>query len=160
MTQTITFGNFKGGVGKTSNSTLVSLDLSNRGYKTLLVDLDPQGNATNLLLNTKVNIDGKVGHFKKSLMASIEDGDLTQSLIHIKNFDILASALTLLFSHAIWKKSKTIMNASKNSVILSNQLEDTYDYVIIDTPPTISLITDSALYASDYCVIVMQNSWT
>ncbi|WP_267887267.1 ParA family protein [Levilactobacillus brevis] len=64
MTQTITFGNFKGGVGKTSNSTLVALDLSNRGYKTLLVDLDPQGNATNLLLNTKVNIDGKVAILK------------------------------------------------------------------------------------------------
>ena len=45
MTQTITFGNFKGGVGKTSNSTLVALDLSNRGYKTLL-GFGPQGNAT------------------------------------------------------------------------------------------------------------------
>ena len=56
MTQVITFGNFKGGVGKTSNSTMVALELSNRDFKTLLVDLDPQGNATNLYLKTKLNM--------------------------------------------------------------------------------------------------------
>ncbi len=157
MTQTITFGNFKGGVGKTSNSTLVALDLSDRGYKTLLVDLDPQGNATNLLLNTKVNIDGKVGHFKKSLMASIEDGDLTQSLIHIKeDFDILASAPDFALFPRYMEKIKDYNERVKEFSNLIKPIKEKYDYVIIDTPPTISLITDSALYASDYCVIVMQ----
>ena len=75
MTQVITFGNFKGGVGKTSNSTMVALELSNRDFKTLLVDLDPQGNATNLYLKTKLNISNEVGHFDKTLMSL--------SLIHI-----------------------------------------------------------------------------
>ena len=76
MTQVITFGNFKGGVGKTANSTMVALELSNRDFKTLLIDLDPQGNATNIYLKTKANLTDTVGHFKKTLMASIEDNDL------------------------------------------------------------------------------------
>ena len=69
MTQVITFGNFKGGVGKTSNSTMVALELSNRDFKTLLVDLDPQGNATNLYLKTKLNISNE------DLLSVIEDLD-------------------------------------------------------------------------------------
>lgn len=71
--------------------------------------MDSQGNATNLLLNTKINIDGKVGHFKKPLMASIEDGDLTQSLIHIKeDFDILASAPDFSLFPRYMKKSQRL----------------------------------------------------
>jgi len=157
MTQVITFGNFKGGVGKTSNSTLVALELSNRNKKTLLLDLDPQGNATNLLLNTKANIDGEVSQFKTSLMTSIQENDLSKSLISIKpNLDLLASAPDFSLYPRYMEKIKYYNTRVKELDNLLKDLKEEYDYVIIDTPPTISLITDSALYASDYCVIVMQ----
>lgn len=157
MTQVITFGNFKGGVGKTSNSTMVALELSNRGYQTLLVDLDPQGNATNLYLKTKLNISNEVGHFKKTLMASIEDGDLSNSLINIKeHLDLLASAPDFALYPRYMEKHHEYLDRVTAFNTLLNPLKEKYDYIIIDIPPTISLITDSALYASDYCLIIMQ----
>ena len=66
MTQVITFGNFKGGVGKTSNSTMVALELSNRDFKTLLVDLDPQGNAVAALL---ICLNPALNYCRKLLMS-------------------------------------------------------------------------------------------
>lgn len=47
MAKIITFGNFKGGTGKTTNPTMIAKTLSDKGYKTLLIDMVPQGNATN-----------------------------------------------------------------------------------------------------------------
>ncbi|WP_363472123.1 AAA family ATPase [Companilactobacillus musae] len=157
MAQVITFGNFKGGVGKTSNSTMVALELSNRKYKTLLVDLDPQGNATNIYLKTKSNLVNNVGHFDKTLMSSIEESDLTGSLINIKdNLDLLASAPDFSLYPRYMEKFKDYNDRVTRFNSLLKPLKEKYDYIIIDIPPTISLITDSALYASDYCLIVMQ----
>ena len=52
MAKVITYGNFKGGTGKTTNSAMMAYMLSKLGYKTLLADLDPQANATSLYLHT------------------------------------------------------------------------------------------------------------
>ena len=52
MTHTLLFANFKGGVGKTTNSVMTAYELSKLGYKTLVCDLDPQANATQLLRRT------------------------------------------------------------------------------------------------------------
>ena len=56
MTRVITTGNFKGGVGKTTNAVMFSYTLSKMNLKTLLIDFDPQANATDLLLTTKKNV--------------------------------------------------------------------------------------------------------
>lgn len=157
MTRIITPGNFKGGVGKTSNSTLISYVLSNKGYKTLLVDLDPQGNATNLMLQTKANLEDNVSPFEQSLMKSVEEDDLSKSIINIKeNFDLLASAPDFSLFPRYMEKINKYNDRVKYFSKLLDKIKDQYDYIIIDTPPTISLFTDSALYASDYCLIVMQ----
>lgn len=68
----ITFSNFKGGTGKTTNSTMTGIELARRGYKTLLIDLDPQANATNLYLKTKNNVGGEVTSFDETLMTAIK----------------------------------------------------------------------------------------
>lgn len=157
MAQVITFGNFKGGVGKTSNSTMVALELSKRNYKTLLVDLDPQGNATTLYLNTKANITDEMVSFHKSLMASVEESDLSNSIINImENLDLMASAPDFSLYPRYMEKFKDYNERVKQFDKLLTPIKPNYDYIIIDIPPTISLITDSALYASDYTLIVMQ----
>lgn len=157
MAQVITLGNFKGGVGKTANSTMIALELSKKGYKTLLVDLDPQGNATNIYLKTRANLTNNIVHFKTTLMASIEDGDLSTSLINIKdNLDLLASSSDFALYPRYMEKYKDYTQRVREFSNLLQSLKEQYDYILIDTPPTAGLITDSALYASDYCIIVMQ----
>lgn len=156
--RTITFGNFKGGTGKTSNCTLSGLEFAKRGLKTLLVDLDPQANATNLYLKTKENIDNKVVTFKETLMAAIQDKDLEKIIIPIMdNLDLLPSAADFsLYPRYMEQVKANYVDRVHYLDSLLAPLKEKYDIILIDIPPTISLLTDSALYTSDYCVIVLQ----
>lgn len=156
--RTITFGNLKGGTGKTSNSTMSGIELARRGYKTLLIDLDPQANATNLYLKTKENVDGQIVSFEKTFMAAIEKKDLQATIIPIiDHLDVLPSSADFSLYPRYMEKKDPDYNARVRYLDeLIKPLKEKYDYIIIDIPPTISLITDSALYASDYCLIVLQ----
>lgn len=159
MSTTLTFGNFKGGTGKTTNATMTGIELSNRNQKTLLIDLDPQANATNLYLKTKQNIDSnEFVTFDKTLMAGIRDENLYETIINIKdNLDILPSAADFsLYPRYMETKKASYQERVEYLSELIEPLKEKYDWILIDIPPTISLITDSALYASDYCLIVLQ----
>lgn len=158
MTKIITFGNFKGGVGKTTNATQVAYELSKRGANTLLLDLDPQANATNIMLKTKANLTDKIDQFDSSLMAAIQNKDLSKALVNItSNLDLIGSSADFsLFPRVMEKQFSKYIDRVKYLNELLSPITKNYDYVIIDVPPTISLITDAALYASDWCVIVMQ----
>lgn len=156
--RTITFGNFKGGTGKTSNCTLSGLEFAKLGYKTLLIDLDPQANATNLYLKTKENIDQTIVSFKKTLMTAIKDRNLQDIIISIMdNLDLLPSAADFsLYPRYMEQVKSGYIDRVHYLDSLLKPLKEKYDIILIDIPPTISLLTDSALYASDYCVIVLQ----
>ena len=158
MTEIITFGNFKGGVGKTTNATQAAYELSKRGKKTLLLDLDPQANATNIMLKTKVNLTDEIFQFDSSLMSAIQSKDLTKALVNItKNLDLIGSSADFsLFPRVMERQFSKYIDRVTHLNKLLKPIAQKYDYVIIDVPPTISLITDAALYASDWCVIVMQ----
>ncbi|TPR50744.1 ParA family protein [Apilactobacillus micheneri] len=158
MTTTITLGNFKGGVGKTTSACLIAYQLADKGYKTLIADLDPQGNATNMMLKTKANIDDKIAVFEQSLMKSVEEKDLNKSIIDIKdNLDLLASAPDFAMYPRYMESISDYNERVKYLQKLFSGIKKEYDYIILDTPPTVmSLFTDSALYMSDYCLIVMQ----
>ena len=80
----VTFGNFKGGTGKTTNSTMIAHALSMKGYKVLLCDQDPQANATSLYLKTKALETDEIVAFNKTLMAAIQEEDLGQIVTEIK----------------------------------------------------------------------------
>jgi len=159
MAEIITFGNFKGGVGKTTNATQVAYELARRGKKTLLMDLDPQANATNIMLKTKANLDNELGHFQASLMSAVEQQNLSLAIIKVKdNLDLMGSAPDFaLFPRYMENKfkEKYIDRVQYLSTLIRPTAEN-YDYVVIDIPPTISLITDAALYASDWCLVIMQ----
>ena len=72
----VTFGNFKGGTGKTTNSTMIAHALATMGYKVLLCDQDPQANATSLYLKTKALETDEIVPFNKTLMAAIQEETL------------------------------------------------------------------------------------
>ena len=156
---TITIGNLKGGVGKTTTATQVAFTLAQKGYKVLLADLDPQSNSTNILLKTKLNFDKDAStQIDSSLMESIRNKDLSKSLISItSNLDLLGSSADFaLFPRFAEQMYRNYLERVKIFDKLLKPLKSNYDYIIVDVPPTVSLLTDTALYASDWVLIVVQ----
>lgn len=155
----VTFGNFKGGTGKTTNSTMIAHALSTQGYKVLLCDQDPQANATSLYLKTKALESDDLVAFNKTLMAAIQEEDLGQIVTPIKeNLYLLPSFSDFaLYPRFLEKKfpDDTIARVQYFSTLIE-PLKKEYDFIFIDVPPTISIITDAALYASDFVVVVLQ----
>ncbi|RUL47440.1 ParA family protein [Lysinibacillus antri] len=155
----VTFGNFKGGTGKTTNSTMIAHALAEMGYKVLLCDQDPQANATTLFLKTKALLTDEIVAFNKTLMAAIQDEELGQIVTEIKeNLYLLPSFSDFAFYPRYLEKkfpSDTSERVKYFSTLIQPLKKD-YDFIFIDVPPTISIITDAALYASDYVVVVLQ----
>lgn len=159
MAKVITFGNFKGGTGKTTNSAMMAYTLSKLGYKTLLADLDPQANATSLYLHTKQRITNNIVAFDKTLMSAIADEDLSDIIVEIKENLFLLPSFADFTSYPLFLEKK-FPDSQVNRVSFLNELitkiKDDYDFILVDVPPTLSAYTDSALLASDYTIIVLQ----
>ena len=178
MATTLLFGNMKGGVGKTTNSVMVAYQLAKQGYKTLVCDLDPQANATQLLRRTYgLQHDGEDLKIDKTMMVALSEQDIKSAIVNIMdNLDLLPSSedfksypdfLEITFmpdKEKIAENPSSLqseMSAVKEQRIsyFAKQLEkvkDDYDVVVIDVPPTLSVFTDSAIYATDEIVIVLQ----
>lgn len=159
MVKVVTFGNFKGGTGKTTNSCLVAYQLSKKGKKVLVADLDPQANATSLFLNTKQAQTNEVIKFDTTLMSAISNNDLSPILTEIKENLYLLPSFADFTSYPLFLEKKYPGSQKDRALHFSKLLEpikDEFDYIIIDTPPTLSLFTDSALMASDDVVLVLQ----
>ncbi|WP_101773407.1 ParA family protein [Peptostreptococcus faecalis] len=155
----ITIGNFKGGTGKTTNSCMIAYTLSNMGYKTLLVDLDPQANATALFLQTRQSQKDEVKAYDSTLMKAITDNNLKEIITDIKENLYLIPSFADFSSYPLFLEKK-FPNSQKDRIFfmksLLDNIKDDYDYLILDTPPTLSIFTDSAVVASDAVVIVTQ----
>jgi chromosome partitioning protein len=159
MAKIITFGNFKGGTGKTTNACMIGYQLSKMGYKVLLADLDPQANATQLYMNTLKSQTQKVTSFKTTLMSAISNDDLKSVIINIKDGLDLLPSFADFTSYPIYLEEKypdSQVDRANDFKRKIKPFEEDYDYIVIDTPPTVSMFTDNALMASDYVVIVMQ----
>lgn len=159
MSEIITFGNFKGGTGKTTNATLTGLALARAGKKTLLIDFDPQANATDIYFKTAVNLGNDNLKFKQTLLSSIEDNNVANAILNLdKNIDFIPSSadfsLYPRFLERMFKDS--YINRVTYFDELMKKFKNNYDYILFDLPPTISLISDSALYASDWVLIILQ----
>ena len=169
MAITVTFGNYKGGVGKTKNNVMIAYELAKKGYRTLVVDLDPQANATTVLLRTKQLHSDEVFSFQKTLMSAIKEGDITGIETKIMdNLYLLPSYIDFAnYISFLQKKFGLVEETDPNynevyqkQIEYMNQLliplQAEYDYILMDVPPTKSSITDSAVMASDYVLIVLQ----
>lgn len=159
MAYKITYSNFKGGTGKTTNSTMMGYHLAKKGYKTLLIDLDPQANATALYSLTRQNQTGEVMTFNKTLMSAISENDLESIVTPIADNLFLLPSFADLTSYPLFLEKKFPNDIKKRSTYFSElikNLDTEFDYILFDVPPTLSTFTDSAVLASDYVIIVLQ----
>lgn len=164
MGKVISIINMKGGVGKTTLSIGIADMLATMNHKILLIDADPQFNATQALLDTYKNEsyytdevikNGKTIYklFKPQtdMMQSYETPKAPELIIELKeNLDILCGDLNLVLVNKV--SDHTFVRRIRN-FIDDNSLREIYDYIIIDCPPTLTIYTDSALMASDYYLI-------
>ena len=149
MGKTIAFANQKGGVGKTTTCVNVSAYLATMGKKVLLIDLDPQGNAT-----SGVGID-KSGDIK-SVYNVITGENYVEEVIMkscVDGLDVLPSEINLAGAEIELVSMDNREKILKNVI---NRLKNSYDYICIDCPPSLGLLTVNALTASDSVLIPIQ----
>ena len=132
---TITIANRKGGVGKTTIAVALATNLAQK-HKVLLIDLDSQANATESLA-----VDLQSGIFMWL------GGELEPKII------TLESGLDLLPGNAKTERVNLILSSEGDMAAIHRGLEplnETYQYIIIDCPPSLSMLTRAAIYAADY----------
>ena len=140
----ITVTNQKGGVAKSTTVAALLAALTQRGYKALALDLDPQ---CNLSLITKANIKGG------TMLSLFGEEQKAADVIQHTNFgDVIASHAGLAGAD-IWLKDIGKEYKLKEAI---EPLQIKYDYIIIDTPPALGILTVNAMVAADYVVIPSQ----
>ncbi len=155
MTKIISLVNQKGGVGKTTSSINLSASLGKLGKKTLIIDLDPQGNATTGLGINK----GEISYSAYDVL--IDNCDIKKAIIKTKftNLSILPATINLagvdIELYAKTTEDKTFKSKEQLKNCL-DEIKDKYDYVIIDCPPSLGLLTTNALVCSDSVIIPVQ----
>ncbi len=152
MGKIISFSNQKGGVGKTTTCVNMAAYLAKLGKKVLLVDMDAQGNATTGL-----------GFFKSNLKKSvynvlIEGEDVKDNILNteIDGLKILPSNVDLAGAEV------QLVYKPKRDLVLRSALEKIkreFDYILLDCPPSLGLITINALAASDSVIIPIQSEY-
>ena len=174
----ILYGNMKGGVGKTTNSVMTAYQLAKLGYKTLVCDLDPQANATQLLRRTYGLQNGVDLQIDKTMMVALTEENIKSAIVNIMDNLYLLPSSEDFKNYPDFLEMKYMLDKEKIEAGNSNTLQsemskvkeqriayfaqqlakvrDEYDFVIIDVPPTLSIFTDSAIYATDFVIIVLQ----
>lgn len=149
MGRIIAIANQKGGVGKTTTSINLSSCLAEAGKKVLTIDIDPQGNTTSGLGINKNEIENTVyelilgeSNIKKSIYKS-----------EISNLDVLPSKVDLAGAEI------ELLDVKEREYVLRNEIDwikDDYDFIIIDCPPSLNLLTINALTTADTVLVPIQ----
>jgi chromosome partitioning protein len=149
MTRIVAVANQKGGVGKTTTAINLAASVASRGYRVLLVDFDPQGNASSGLGYTRDRIeltvyDALTGEI--ALEDAVRPTEITTLFVVPATTDLVGAEIELI-------------GAERRERYLANTLApiaSAYDYVLIDCPPSLGLLTLNALVAADGVIIPMQ----
>ncbi len=149
LPRVIAIANQKGGVGKTTTAVNLGASLSELGYRVLIVDLDPQGNATTGLGIDIRNLDGSV---YESLMGDtpledcIEATSVRNLFVAPSNMDLAGAEIELV---PVFSRELKLRRAVEG-------VKDDYDFVLIDCPPSLGLLTVNGLAAADDVVVPIQ----
>lgn len=155
----ITIGNYKGGAGKTSNSILIAYKLAKIGVRTLVIDLDPQTNATKALLLTKsANDPDNVNTVDKTIMYGVAHQNFEDLPVKIiKDLYLLPSFTDFQdFPKYVYQHASNTYEEALILKPLIDPLKDQYDVILLDVPPMSKEVTENAIIASDYTLISFQ----
>lgn len=149
MPRILAIANRKGGVGKTTTTVNVATAMAATGKKVLVVDLDPQGNAS-----TSMGVDKK-GSMPSTYDVLIGSAKLSQAVVwtEIPNFSLIPSSPDLAGAEI------ELVDVENREFRLKQALSKeavNYDYILIDCPPSLSLVTINALVAADAVIVPLQ----
>ena len=149
MPRILAIANRKGGVGKTTTTVNVATAMAAAGKKVLVVDLDPQGNAS-----TSMGVNKK-GRVNSTYEVLVGDCKLSEAIVwtEIPNFSLVPSSPDLAGAEV------ELVNMDNREFALKDALAKdavNYDYILIDCPPSLSLVTINALVAADAVIVPLQ----
>jgi chromosome partitioning protein len=149
MAKVIAICNQKGGTGKTTTAINLSIYLSLQDHRVLLIDLDPQGNSTSGL---GINKDNSKGTIYDVLIGSV---DVTSLFIDSYNtkLQIIPADIHLIGAEL---ELANLPQRERRLLQVLETIRQNYDYILIDSPPSLSLLTLNALVASDSVIIPVQ----
>ena len=148
MGKVISVANQKGGVGKTTTAVNLSALLAKKGKKVLLIDTDPQGNAT-----SGVGVDKTVSFSVYDVLVDDVEIENTLQLTEMKNLEVCPSNINVAGAEVQLVSKENREYKLKEKI---EKIKNDYDYVIIDCPPSLGLVTLNAFTASDSVLIPIQ----
>ena len=149
MGRIIAIANQKGGVGKTTTAINLSACLAEKGQRVLVIDIDPQGNTTSGLGIAKDNVDNTI---YEVMLQEIDISDAICKDI-FENLDIIPSNVNLAGAEIDLIDIENREYILKNAI---NTVRNNYDYVILDCPPSLSMLTVNAMTAADTVLVPIQ----
>ena len=152
MAKVICITNQKGGVGKTTTSVNLAYFLAKDRNRVLLVDMDPQGNASSGLGLDKTALEKSM---TEVMLGAVEIKDIIRETA-FKGFDLAPTTPQLANAEVEMAGMKGKFGMLKKAVAT---VEGDYDYIIIDSPPSLSLLTVNGMIAADYLILPVQTEF-